>query len=273
MSKQPSEEYLLGTHDAELARLGIQHRVWRPFVLDCWRRAGITIGTSVLDIGAGPGFATLDLAEIVGPTGRVIALERSSRFLTAAQQMCTLRNLTNVEFHEMDLMKDRVPVTGMDVAWCRWITCFVSSPRVLVEKIAGSIRSGGTALFHEYLDYASWQMLPQCPRFAEFVSRVMDRWRASGCEPNIAPSLVKLLNDNGFVVGSAVPRVFCIRPDDYMWQWPASFVHVHLDRMRELRTADSTWIDHVRREFDGAQQNPPSLMVTPMVLEIVAQRQ
>ena len=47
--------YFLGTHDEELERLGLQHRVWRPTVLDCWRRAGIGPGSKVLDVGAGPG--------------------------------------------------------------------------------------------------------------------------------------------------------------------------------------------------------------------------
>src|SRR5438552_7320138 len=67
-------DYVLGTHNEELARLGLQHRVWRPVVLDCWQRAGITVGKRVLDVGAGPGYATGDLAEIVGPTGQVVAL-------------------------------------------------------------------------------------------------------------------------------------------------------------------------------------------------------
>ncbi len=61
-------DYVLGTHEKELARLGLQHRVWRPVVLDCWQKAGITVGKRVLDVGAGPGYATVDLAEIVGPT-------------------------------------------------------------------------------------------------------------------------------------------------------------------------------------------------------------
>ena len=75
---------VLGTHDEEIARLGLQHRVWRPTVLECWQRAGIGRGNRVIDVGAGPGFATLDLAEIVGPTGEVLAAERSSRFLEIA---------------------------------------------------------------------------------------------------------------------------------------------------------------------------------------------
>ena len=37
-------DYVLGTHDEEMARLGLQHEVWRAAVLDCWKRAGITGG-------------------------------------------------------------------------------------------------------------------------------------------------------------------------------------------------------------------------------------
>jgi len=51
MSKQTERDYVLGTHDEEIARLGLQHRVWRPTVLDCWYRAGITVGSTVIDVG------------------------------------------------------------------------------------------------------------------------------------------------------------------------------------------------------------------------------
>jgi ubiquinone/menaquinone biosynthesis C-methylase UbiE len=61
------KDYLLGTHDEEVERLGLQHRVWRPRASDAWRRAGFTTGQTLLDVGCGPGWATLDLAEIVGP--------------------------------------------------------------------------------------------------------------------------------------------------------------------------------------------------------------
>src|ERR1700693_2761203 len=94
-------DYVLGTHDEELARLGLQHRVWRSVVLDCWQKAGITVGKRVLDVGAGPGYATVDLAEIVGPTGRVVALERSTNFANAIKNTARTRGLANVEVHEL----------------------------------------------------------------------------------------------------------------------------------------------------------------------------
>ncbi len=74
-------DYVLGTHDDELIRLGLQHRVWRPRALDVWRRAGFTVGQTLLDVGCGPGYATADLAGIVGDRGQVVAVDRSERFL------------------------------------------------------------------------------------------------------------------------------------------------------------------------------------------------
>src|ERR1700704_1993057 len=58
MGENADNDYVLGTNDEELDRLGLQHRVWRPIVLECWRRAGITHGWRVIDAGAGPGYAT-----------------------------------------------------------------------------------------------------------------------------------------------------------------------------------------------------------------------
>src|SRR5437868_14425596 len=101
-------DYVLGTHEEELARLGLQHRVWRSVALDCWQRAGITVGKRVLDVGAGPGYAAIDLAEIVGPSGEVVAFERSQNFIRAMETTCHTRSLANVKIHELDVRQDEL---------------------------------------------------------------------------------------------------------------------------------------------------------------------
>src|SRR6202048_3788941 len=139
-------DYVLGTHEEELARLGLQHRVWRPSVLDCWQRAGITVGKRVLDVGAGPGYATVDLAEIVGPTGEIIALERSENFIRAMEQACRARSLPNVKIHQLDLMTEKFPKGNYDFSWCRWVMSFVNDPAVLIRKLSDVMRRGSVAI-------------------------------------------------------------------------------------------------------------------------------
>jgi 16S rRNA G527 N7-methylase RsmG len=60
MSTPEDRDYVVGTHDAEIERLRLQHHLWRHRVLDCWRRAKLRRGNRVADIGAGPGYASLD---------------------------------------------------------------------------------------------------------------------------------------------------------------------------------------------------------------------
>ena len=264
--------YFLGTHDEELERLGLQHRVWRPTVLECWRRAGIGPGSRVVDIGAGPGFAAADLAEVVGLAGRVVAVERSARFVEAGRAMLAAHGHDNVEFHKLDLMTDPLPAGGMDASWCRWVACFVASPALLLDKVAAVVRPGGVAIFHEYVEYDTLRLLPDGPRLREFVRQVEIGWRDAGGEPNVAPAVVQLLQERGFSVRDAIPRVFCVRPGDLMWQWPATFIDIHLRHQLELGRIDAGWAEAVRTEFATAGQQAASLLVTPMVLEIVAEK-
>jgi SAM-dependent methyltransferase len=265
-------DYVLGTHDEELARLGLQHRVWRPVVLDCWQRAGLTVGKRVLDVGAGPGYATVDLAEIVGPTGEVVALERSRNFIRAIEAACRTRSLTNVKIHEIDLMTDNLPAGGYDFAWCRWVVSFVSDPALLLRKLARVMPKASLCIFHEYGHYETWRFFPRLPMQERFREHVIATWRESGGEPNGAARLPQLLADNGFVTRSTRPHVFCLRPSDYMWHWPATFIEIYLPRLIEMGRIDQEFADKVRADLANAEANPNAVMITPLVLEIVAEK-
>src|SRR5260370_37590911 len=99
MNESKGPDYVLGTHDQELERLGVQHRAWRPVVLDCGKKAGVTVGSRLLDVGAGPGYATVDLAEIVRHIGRVVAVERSRNFVKSINSAIQARSRSNINVH------------------------------------------------------------------------------------------------------------------------------------------------------------------------------
>ena len=239
---------------------------------DCWRRAGITIGSRVLDVGAGPGYATIDLAEIVGPAGEVLGVERSARFLEVARRACAERGLSQVRFREADLVENEIGPLNFDFAWCRWVASFVSSPAKLIANIAGALRSGGVAMFHEYSHYETFQFSPRRLPLEEFSEKVMTSWRAAGGLPNVAVEFPALLHDTGFEIIEAHPRVVTISPKSYVWQWPASFIEINLTRQRDLGHATEEWAESVRRAFKEAESDPRTLFTTPLFLEIIARR-
>lgn len=271
MTRQ-ERDYFLGTHDEELLRLGLQHRVWGPAVRDCWERAGIAPGARILDVGAGPGYAAADLAQFVGPSGEVVAVERSGRYVEAGRGMLAKHGFTHVRYHELDLMTDPLPGSGFDAAWCRWVACFVSSPALLVDKIAAALRPGGLAIFHEYLAYETFCFAPPHPRQHEFAQQVVKGWRASGGEPNVAQPVLWLLEERGFAIREAIPRIYCLRPADEMWQWPASFIRIHLEQQTVLGAIEASWADAVWKEFTAAETEPATMLITPLVLQVIAEK-
>jgi hypothetical protein len=111
--------------------------------------------------------------------------------------------------------------------------------------------------------------LPTHERFRE---HVIATWRESGGEPDGGAALATLLPANGFAIRSARPHLFCIHPKDYMWEWPATFIATYLPRLIEMGRIDQEFADEVRDDFTRAEKNPDTLMITPLVLEIVAEK-
>lgn len=264
-------DYILGTHDAEIDRLGMQHRIWRAATLRAWQDAGIRSGQTVLDIGCGPGFAAIDLAEIVGPGGQVVGYERSKRFLDHLAKISASRALA-IETVEADLDEFIFPAALADAAWCRWVLCFVQRPAGLVKRIADGLKPGGVAIFHEYCDYRSWQLGPSSDDFARFVDAVMRSWRSAGGEPDIGLQLPMMLDACGMEIVRVRPLTEAVFPGSAWWEWPDAFARVNLDRLVELGHVTAAERSRALAALDRAAQTPGHFMVTPTVLEIVARK-
>lgn len=265
-------DYVLGTHDEEIQRLGLQHRVWRAQVLEAWTRAGINLGSRLVDFGCGPGFATLDAAAMVGPHGQVTAIERSAHFLNFAQQQVAAQSLSWVRLLQADLDADEIHLQDFDLAWCRWVASFVASPEKLINRISASLRAGGKAILHEYQNYASWQVIPHSETFSKFVEEVMASWRATGGEPDIVNKLIPMLKPAGLNPVSVRPLVSVIGPAHFTWQWPASFLGSGSRRLVELKRITPEYAQRIQADFHILEKNPAALMVTPLVVEIIAEK-
>lgn len=258
-------DYVLGTRDDEVERLGLQHRVWRSRVLEAFRRARIGSGQTVVDVGAGPGFVTVDLASLVGPSGKVIALERSPHFVDKLRS----RGLANVEVREHDVSQP-FGVVGADTGWCRWLLSFVSDPAATVRHIAAALKPGGVAVFHEYAAYATWRMMPPDPVQERFRDLVMQSWSDSGGEPDAALWLPQWLAGAGFEILETRTLADIVTPADYTWQWPRAFMETGARRLHELGYVDAVDAEAMARLLDDPP--PGTRMLTPLVAEVIARK-
>jgi SAM-dependent methyltransferase len=266
------QDYVLGTNDDELARLGLQHRAWRSCTSAAWHKAGIGAVQTVLDVGCGPGYATLDLAELVGPSGRVIAIDKSEKFLNALDRERHNRGLDNIITHTIDFDRGDFPPVTADAAWCRWVFAFLRQPHDLLSRLAKSIRPGGVIVIHEYFDYTTWRSAPRCPELEEFVSCVMASWRDNGGEPDIALSLPHWLEESGFEIRTLQPIVDVVQPGDLKWTWVRTFFEIGRQRLVDLGYMSAARAEVIWHAFTKIENTAGIRMITPGVLEIIAVR-
>jgi SAM-dependent methyltransferase len=260
--------YVLGTHDAEIERLGLQHRLWRARAREGWKRAGFGPGQRILDVGCGPGYATVDLADLVGPTGEIVSIDRSERFLAVVRETAKDRKLP-VTTLSLDLSETGVPSLEADGAWVRWVFAFVPRPQELLRSIHAALKPGGRLVVYEYFDYRTWRLSPRDADFEGFVDAVMQSWRAEGGEPDVGLDLPRWMRELGFTVEW---RQFSdmIRPNDELWQWPRAFIETGVQRMVDLGRISDDEAVRIREAFERVSADPNAHLVIPSVVELVA---
>src|SRR5882762_490371 len=143
MKTRETDEYALGTHDAEIVRLGIQHKLWSASAFALWERAGISAGKTVLDIGCGPGYTSYDLAGLVTSKGKVIAIDESVRFIEHLKARLQHDSETPIDARVGDVQSLDLPANTIDAAYQRWVLCFVRDPDAVIRGVAKALKPGG----------------------------------------------------------------------------------------------------------------------------------
>lgn len=266
----PEREYVLGTDDAEIARLSLQHSVWRADAAAAWQRAGFAPGQSIVDVGCGPGFATLDLAELVGPRGQVLAVDQSERFLAHLRQMAAAHGLEKtVETMTADVTAMSLPVERFDGAWIRWVLSFVAEPRAVIASVAAALKPGGVVVVQEYCDYRAWKFFPRDAEHEEYVAEVIASWRRRGGDPDIGFALPALLREAGLEVRHVRPISDIVGPGSPRWEWAMAFASTGMHRLVETGDVSRETGDRLTRAMERIASSG-QLMMIPTVAEVIA---
>ena len=149
MKTQPaSPQYVLGRSEVESQRLIKQATFLRPSTERVFRKAGITEGMRVLDLGCGTGDVSFLAAELVGATGSVIGIDVDPNVLAVAKARATERGLTRVRFEEQAV--DSFTTTEpFDAVVGRFVLIYQADPVATLRHVSSLVRSGGLVVVQE----------------------------------------------------------------------------------------------------------------------------
>lgn len=267
-----TNEYVLGTQDAELRRLGFQHRLWSKQAAEAWEMARFRPGHHLLDVGCGPGFATTDLAQLVGERGRVLGVDVSERFISFLKARAAAIGLSQVEAEVGDVQSLNLPDASFDGAYVRWVLCFVSQPDRVIRAVARALKPGGVFVLQDYYYYRGLSICPSKPVVRKVVEAVDQSWRMRGGDPDIGKRLPTMLRQAGFEVTRIEPLVRAARPDTALWQWPTTFFVNYLPVLIEAGLITRAEADEWNEHWADRTADPASAFITPPMLSIIAVR-
>jgi SAM-dependent methyltransferase len=114
---------------------------------------------AVLDVGCGWGDMSLQVAELVGPAGRVLGIDCVDAFLAEARKDAAARGLTNVTFVRGDA-EVALPENEFDYVIARFGTMFFTNPVAALRRMRLALKQGGQMthiVWRRREDNPAWQ--------------------------------------------------------------------------------------------------------------------
>lgn len=180
------------------------------------RGAKIAPGMRVLDLACGSGEPSLDIAKVVGPEGRVVAVDVVEEMLRVAEENAVAAGLTNMSFQLADACKLSFPGGSFDAVTCRFGVMYFTDQRAAMEEVRRVLKPGGRACF------VAWGPLNGNPRFVSTYGLVLKSlgeklgsYRPETFRFDRPSRLSKLMTEAGFRKVSATYRTI-----PFVWDGP-----------------------------------------------------
>jgi ubiquinone/menaquinone biosynthesis C-methylase UbiE len=261
------KSYVLGDSEGELRRLVDQSRFIGELTEQVLRRTGIEQGMSVLDCGCGAGDVSFLVAKLVGPSGRIIGIDRSIAGIELARQRAAEAGLANVTFEVAELA-EFLPSEPVDVLVGRFILMYQPEPEAILSQLAQHVRPGGLIVFQEVVMSLS-HTEPPCALTRKCRRWIHETFRQAGVDIDMGLKLFSTfrradLPSPEMVLGSRVEG----GPDSPVYRYLAQIVRSLLPTMERYGVASAeevmveSFADRLQAEVTAAE----AILVTPCLV-------
>lgn len=189
--------YIHGTAQTEQERLALMNRLVNHRALTELTLSG---GERILDVGCGLAGLTRAMARAVGPTGRVVGIERNSEQLAEALRQADAEGEANlVELRRGDVAE--LPLTSeewgsFDIVHARFLLEHLRRPQQAVRAMVRAVRPGGRVVLQDD-DHALLRLWPEPTGFGAIWEAYCRSYDRAGNDPFIGRRLIALLHDAG----------------------------------------------------------------------------
>jgi ubiquinone/menaquinone biosynthesis C-methylase UbiE len=202
-------------------------------------------GMSLLDVGAGPGTITADLAAAVAPGG-VTALEA-----TAAALEVTKAGVQGVAYVVGDVHALDFPDDTFDVVHAHQVLQHVADPVQALREMRRVCRPGGYVAARDS-DYAAFTWFPQLPELDEWLALYQRMARANSGEPDAGRRMLSWARAAGFTDVTATSSTWCFADEEDRAWWGGMWAdRVLTSAMAEQARAAGVTEEQLQRISDG----------------------
>ena len=227
-------------------------------------------GQKVLDVATGTGAALVAAAQMVGPQGRVQAIDLAENMLDRAEHNLRMNGLNNADFHLMDATKLDFKSAYFDAVICSFGLFFLPDMLGALKEWYRVLKPGGRLLFTSFTANA---FQPQGKLFRDDIEATGITIEDPGWQRlNNEDACRDILHEAGFdniqllqeqlgyhlndekgwwdiVLNSGMRLIYNKLPADQR----EDFQRQHLEKIADLKTDKGIWLD-VEVLFSSAQR-------------------
>jgi ubiquinone/menaquinone biosynthesis C-methylase UbiE len=227
-----SSQYPLGGSSAEHDRLIRQAARLAPYTERFFREVGIGPGQRVLDLGSGAGDVAILAAQLVGPDGQVVGIERDPQAVARARARVVEAGLHNVTFTLADVSQLRAD-NLFDAVVGRFILMYLCDPVAVLHSASQLLRPGGVVAFQEP-SYAPFLLLSAgLPLWSRTVSLIEEVLRRSGANTEMGMALYRTFQQAGLPPPTVAMDIPLGNDLDFI-AWASDTLHNLLPQLERL---------------------------------------
>ena len=268
---EENDAYILGTDQEELRRLEIQHKVWQSEAERGWKLAGFKTGDSLLDLGCGPGYCSMELANIVGKTGEVISVDRSDAFIKYLEY---LKNQKNLPIRPLLATFDELHLENksLDGIYCRWALAWIPNPKEILEKLKRYLKPGSKVVIQEYYYWTSHRTQPEKPNLKKAISAALKSFKESESEIDVGKHLHQWFDELGMKITNARLMPKLATPSSDAWKWPKTFYESYFPRLIKMGYLTNKDMDNAFSDLKDLEKLHYATLWAPLMIEVIAEK-